>query len=187
MPRDEIVFSALLPDEAGWDPHGKGAVSMSHQDTFKGAENAFAIFFLLLDEVAQKIGLEQAMALSARADTALGSEVGAMLRIEADVAEFDALTVATLAQNLIEEKFGILSEIIEDRSDQVAFQIRACPVYEAARRTGMEHENIEAFCHAGPLLYMDAVVKALNADLSYRLRSFRSPAVGYCEEEIVLI
>lgn len=110
-----------------------------------------------------------------------------MLKLEADVAEFNARAAATLAQNLIEERFGMLSEIIEDKPDQVAFQIRMCPVYQAARQIGLDKDTIEALCHAGPLRYMDALVKELDPRLSYRLRKFRSQADGTCEEAIVLI
>jgi len=159
---------------------------MASHDTFKGAENAFTVFFLYLNEVAQKNGMEQAMALTNRAGETLGSELGAMLKLEADVAEFNTRAVATLAQNLIEERFGILSEIIEDKPDQVAFQIRMCPVYQAARQIGLDRETIKTLCHAGPLRYMDALVKELNSRLSYRLKKFRSQTDGTCEEAIVL-
>jgi hypothetical protein len=160
---------------------------MGSQDTFRGAENAFTFFFLYLQEVARTSGMEQAMALTTRVGETLGSELGAMLKLEADVAEFNARAAATLAQNLIEERFGMLSEIIEDKPDQVAFQIRMCPVYQAARQIGLDKDTIEALCHAGPLRYMDALVKELDPRLSYRLRKFRSQADGTCEEAIVLI
>ena len=158
---------------------------MGYNDTLKGAENAYTVFFLYLSEVVEKIGMEQAIALSTTVDKTLGTKMGAMLKIEADFAEFDVRTVATIAQNLIEERFGILSEIIEDRPDHVAFQIRACPVYRAALNAGLDHRTIEAFCQAGPLQYMNALVKTLNGDLSYWLRNYRTKSEGYCEEAVV--
>jgi len=51
---------------------------------------------------------------------------------------------------------------------------------------GMDGATIEAVCRAGPIPYMDVLVRQVNPRLSYRLTQFRSSAAESCREEIVL-
>jgi hypothetical protein len=159
---------------------------MAVEDKFDGARNAFTVFFAFLNAVAQKIGMEQAAALSAKVDETMGEAQGKMIKEQAGIDQLDATAAAQLARKSIEEGFGITSEVIDESPQRVVSKIGRCPVYEAAQMAGLDVKNIEALCHAGPLKYMNAMVKQLNPDLSYQLRKFRSKADDCCEEAVVL-
>ena len=159
---------------------------MGLQDKRDGAMNAFSFLFGYLNTVAQEIGMEQATALSSDVDEAMGTQQGKMIRERTVVAEFDARTAASIAQNSIEEGFGITSEVVEDSPRKTVFKVGRCPVYEAAQKMGFDARAIKTLCHAGPLKYMEALIKQLNPDLSYQLMKFRSTADDFCEEGIVL-
>ncbi len=158
---------------------------MAVEDKFNGAKNAFTFFFAYLNTVAQEIGMEQAAALSTKVDETMGATGGKRIKEQAGTGQFDAKAAAVLARNSIEEGFGITSEVIEESPQRAAFRIGRCPVYEAAQAAGLDVKNVEALCHAGPLKYMNAMVKQLNPNLSYQLRKFRSAADDFCEEAIV--
>jgi hypothetical protein len=158
---------------------------MAVEDKFNGAKNAFTFFFAYLNTVAQEIGMEQAAALSTKVDETMGATGGKRIKEQAGTGQFDAKAAALLARNSIEEGFGIASEVIEESPQRAAFRIGRCPVYEAAEAAGLDVKDIEALCHAGPLKYMNAMVRQLNPNLSYQLRKFRSAADDFCEEAIV--
>jgi hypothetical protein len=159
---------------------------MGIDDKRDGAMNAFSFLFGYLNMVAREIGMEQATALSSDVDAAMGAEQGKMIREKAIAAEFDARAAALIAQNSIEEGFGITSEVLEDSPRKTVFKVGRCPVFEAAQKMGLDAETIKTLCHAGPLKYMDALIKQLNPDLRYQLLKFRSTADDFCEEGIIL-
>ena len=100
--------------------------------------------------------------------------------------EFDVSTARQTPSELIENGYGILSEVVEENPKKAVIKVGSCPVYEAAQALGMEADAIEASCRAGSLRFMDAVAKQLNPRLSYQLINFRSTPDGSCEEAILL-
>ena len=54
------------------------------------------------------------------------------------------------------------------------------------RELGDKAAAIQARCHATSSLYLDALLKALNPNVSLELDSFRRTADDYCIESLVL-
>ena len=159
---------------------------MAVEDTFTGAKSGLTFLNAYSNTVAQAIGEEQALALETTTCEALGAAQGMMIKEQTGVEEFDAKASSQVLSNLIEEGFGILSEVVEESPQGVKLKVGRCPVYEAAQELGMDAEAIEASCRATSIRFMDAVTKQLNPKLSYQLTKFLSGADGFCEEVIVL-
>ncbi len=159
---------------------------MEIEDTFNGAKNAFTDFFAYFNTVAQEIGMERALALRTKMVESAGADWGKMIKEQYGVEEFDAREAAALIWNSNKESFGISSEVVEESTQKVVFEVGRCPLYEAAIMVGLDAETIEAMCRAGALRSMDRRVKQLNPNLNFKLRKFRSAADDFCEEEIVL-
>jgi hypothetical protein len=159
---------------------------MAAEDTFNGARNAFSFVFAYINTVGQEIGMERAIALDTKMCEMMGAVQGKMLKEQAGMEEIDAQTAAVLTGKLIEEAFGIKSEVAETSPQRVVTRVSRCPLYEAAQTLGMDAAAIEALCRAGAIRNMDTLTKQLNPDLSYQLNKFRSSADDFCEEVIVL-
>jgi hypothetical protein len=159
---------------------------MAMEDKFDGAKTAFGFYFAYLNAVAQEMGMEKATALNAKVDETLGTMQGRMMKEQAGIKEFDAKTAGLQASDAIAEALGIRSEMIEGTPQKAVMKCGRCPVYEAAQMGGLDAKTIETLCRDGSLKFMDAMVKQLNPNLSYKLKKFRSAADDFCEEEIVL-
>ena len=159
---------------------------MAIEDTFKGARNAYIYYFAYLTMVAEEIGMERAIALENKMCEARGILDGKIMKEQADINEFDAKAVASLAENYV-ESIGASPEVIEGSPKKVSFKVVRCPLYEAAQAVGLEDEIIEALCRAGPVRNMDSMVKQLSPNLNYQLRKFRSSEDNFCEEVIELV
>ena len=159
---------------------------MASVDTLHGAKNAFTFFYAYLNAVAQKIGMEQAIALDTSVSEMMGAAQGQSIKAQAGLDEIDLAKAAELVGDSIEQGFGIHSEVIEESGEKVVTKCSRCPIYEAAQVVGMDNKTIEAVCRASALRYMDAMVKEWNPNLSFRLRESRSSADCHCIEELVL-
>jgi hypothetical protein len=159
---------------------------MAVEDTFNGAKNAFSFIFAYINTVGQEIGMERAIALDTKMCEMMGAVQGKMLKEQAGIEEVDAQTAAALTGKLVEEAFGIKSDVAEASPQMVVTRIGRCPLYEAAQMLEMDAAAIEALCRAGAIRNMDTITKQLNPDLSYQLSKFRSSADDVCEEVIVL-
>lgn len=159
---------------------------MALEDTFTGAQTALAFLNAYIGAVAEEIGMERALALDGQVCEAMGGAQGQMIREQSGVEEFDAQTASQTLSDAIRQGFGIVSEAIEESPERVVLSVGRCPVYEAALAVGMDAEAIEASCRLGAIGFMDAMAKALNPELSYRLQEFRSSPEGHCVEEVVL-
>jgi hypothetical protein len=159
---------------------------MAIEDTFRGAKNAYIYYFAYLTTVGQEIGMERAIALENKMCEAMGTLDGKIMKEQADINEFDAKEVASLAENYV-ESIGASPEVIEESPKKVSFKVVRCPLYEAAQAVGLEDEIIEALCRAGPVRNMDSMVKQLSPNLNYQLRKFRSSEDNFCEEVIELV
>ena len=159
---------------------------MSVEEKFDGVKNTFSLFMAFFNEVAQEIGMEKAVALDAKVGRATNADIGKMMREQAGAQEIDAKTAYMMTSKAVEEGFAISSEVIEESPQKVVFNIGKCPIHEACQMAGMDSESIEALCRATSIESMDAMVKELNPNLSYRLAKFRSAEDGCCKEEIVI-
>jgi hypothetical protein len=159
---------------------------MAMEDKFDGAKTAFGFYFAFLNAVAQEMGMEKAAALSAKVDEKLGAVQGKMMKEQAGTKEFDAKSASLQASGVIAEALGIKSEMIEGTPQKAVMKCGRCPVYEAAQMAGLDAKTMEAMCRGGSLKFMDAMVKQLNPNLSYKLKKFRSAADDFCEEEVAL-
>jgi hypothetical protein len=158
---------------------------MSREDTFNGVRAGFLYKFAYFNTVAQEIGMERALALYTKMEEEMGAASGKMIKEQAGVEEIDAKTAQTLIGSSL-EGIGMRFEVLEESPQRVVFKPGKCPVYEAARMLGMDHETIEAICRAGSIRGMDATAKQLNPNLSFELRTFRAGPDDSCIEEIVM-
>lgn len=159
---------------------------MAQDDKLIGARNGLALYFAYMNDVAREIGMERAVTLSAYGDESMGAMRGKMIREQAGAAKFDVKAAAKAARESIAEDFGIISKVVDETPNSVVVHCGRCPVYEAARMVGIDAENVETDCCGGAIRYMDALVKQLNPNLSYELRTFRSSADDFCEEAVVM-
>jgi len=155
---------------------------MAREDVFNGARTAMMLFDAYLGTVAQEIGMEQAMGLLTKMCEGMGVMQGQIMKQQAGIKECDAKTAGALART-VPESLGIALQVIEESSQRAVVKCGQCSVYEAAQMLGMDAES---FCRAGPLRFMDTVVKQLNPNLSWQVLKYRSSADDFCEEACVL-
>jgi hypothetical protein len=159
---------------------------MTVEDTFNGAKAALVFDHAWRHSVAQVLGVEQALAMDTKICEAMGTAQGKMIKEQTGVDEFDIMTARQVLTDMMEEGYGILSDVIEESSQMARIKVGRCPVYESALALGMDAEAIESSCRAGSVRFMDSVAKQLNPNLCWQLIKFRSTPDGYCEEALML-
>ena len=159
---------------------------MSSEGIFNGAKTGFTCMYAYIGTVAEELGMEKALDLDNKACQMLGAAQGKMIKEQVGNEEIDSRGAAELLGKLIEEGFGILSEVTEESPQKTVRKLGRCPIYEGAQAIGFDNQAIEATCRAGSLQFMDAAAKQLNPKLSYQLTKFRSSADDSCEETVVL-
>jgi hypothetical protein len=159
---------------------------MTVEDTFNGANAALVFDHAWRNAVAQVLGMEQALAIETKICEAMGTAQGKMIKEQTGIDEFNTITARQMLTNLMEEGFGVLSDVIEESPQMARIKVGRCPVYESALALGMDVEAIESSCRAGSVRFMDSVAKQLNPNLGWQLINFRSTPDGYCEEAVVL-
>jgi len=155
---------------------------MSAKDKLEGARNAFTFYYAFQNAVGQEIGMDRAVALAGQVDEMMGAEQGRQMKKQAGRKQIDLKTATTMALDLIGNGFGFKSKVVEESPRRMVFRCDRCPIYEASEEIGLDSATIHSQCMAGPIKYMDAMVKQLNPKLSFRLKTFRSSADGHCEE-----
>lgn len=158
---------------------------MAIEDAFRGAKTALTLFDAYVNMVAQEIGMERAVALMTKMCESVGAMQGKMMKEQSGIKEFDAKAAWSLVK-IFKDSLGESHEVLEESPQRVVVRNGRCPIYEAARTLGMEANTIETGCRAGPMKFMDTVVKQLNPNLNLRVRKFRSTPDDFCEEEIIL-
>lgn len=159
---------------------------MSIDDTFNGVKSGLTFVHAYVNTAAQAIGEEQAYALDTMTCEALGAAQGKMIKSKSGKHEFDLRESTQVIQNLIEEGFGIRSDVISETPHEVVINIRRCPVYESMQALGMDTKAMEKSCRAGSIPFMGAIANQLNPELKYKLTKFRVTADDYCKETIFL-
>jgi hypothetical protein len=158
---------------------------MTVADTFTGAKSGFTFLYAYQGTVAQEIGAQRAIALHSRMAKAMGTAQGKALKERVDGKEIAPKLAASLAGTFLEQALGIQSRLAEGTAEKAVIEVGRCPLYEAAEVLGVENAGIEAWCRAGAIQYMDALVKQFSHDLDYDLSQFRPSADGPCIEMIV--
>jgi hypothetical protein len=130
--------------------------------------------------------MEETLAIQAAAMDALGTAQGEMLREQTGIEEADARTAYGVVSRML-EGIGFGTEVVETAAGRVVFRAGTCPIYEAGQVLGLEPSAVEAICRSGGIACMDAVVRQLNPQLRFQLRSFRAAPDEPCEEEIVAV
>jgi hypothetical protein len=158
---------------------------MTKEDAFNAAQFAYTAYDVFFDAVAQHVGREQALALEKNALQALGAAQGQRIKEQAGMEEIDAQAAYTLLSSAI-GIIGFSTELLEAGPDRVVFKPGRCPICEAATALGWDRQTLEEGCRSSSIPFMDAAVKQLNPQLTYRLTSFTSGPDDSCVEEIVL-
>jgi hypothetical protein len=158
---------------------------MGLEDIFSGAKTGVTFYGAFFGAVAQKYGMEEALALDRKTFEAMGAMQGKMFKEqmgieEAGIKEALALNKATL------DSLGIPYEVMEESPTHAIWRCNRCSVYEGNLMAGLDHETTKALCASGAAGFQKAAFKALNPKLNYELKSFRSSSDDFCEEEVVL-
>jgi predicted ArsR family transcriptional regulator len=115
---------------------------MTKQDAFNAAQFAYTTYDAMWAAMAQQMGKEQALALERSALESLGAAQGQMLKEQAGVDDVDVQTAYSLLTAAI-ATLGFETEVLETSSECVTFNTGPCPIYEAGRSLGWDHETIE--------------------------------------------
>ncbi len=158
---------------------------MTKEDAFNTAKNAFSMYGAFFNNVAQEIGMEQALKLHTKTNEMMGVQMGQMTKERMGIKELDAKTAAIVIKSVV-SGFGISNIDAEEKPTSVLIKVHGCPVYEGRRVVGMDDEAIEAMCRKGALGFLDTFFKQLDPDAGYQLKKFRSSPDDCCEEEITL-
>jgi hypothetical protein len=164
---------------------GKGALKMEPNEAFHGAKAAFTFHNLYLTAVGQEFGMAKAIALESQMCENIGVMQGKFIKDKSGIKAFDAKTAYSTVK-VIPEGIGIIGEILEENPQKVRFKCRHCSIYEGAQNAGLDEKTRENICRKGSIRYMDAMVKQLHPNLSYRVAKYRTSADDFCEEEIAL-
>jgi len=158
---------------------------MKPNETFQGAKAAFTYHNFYLTTVGQEFGIAKAIALESLMCNNIGAMQGKFIRDKSGIKAFDAKIAYRIVKN-VPEGYGIIGEVLEESPEKVRFKCRNCSIYEGAQNAGLDEKTREAICRKGSIRYMDAMVKQLHPNLSYRLMKYRTSADDFCEEEIVM-
>lgn len=129
---------------------------MTTEDVRRGATNALAMLHAYVLRTAREVGEEKAMEMDAEVGRRIGAARGRSLK-EGRGEELDLRQVRDMLAASIEEDFGIHSEVVEERPDEIVVRCGRCPVYDSAAALGLDAGTIEAGCRASAIGYMDAM------------------------------
>ncbi len=158
---------------------------MTKEDVFNAAKNFVSMYGVFFNNVAQKIGLEQALKLHTKTNETMGVQMGQMTKEQMGIKKLDSKTAAMVTRSVV-SGFGISNVDAEEKPTSVLIKVHGCPVYEGRHAVGIDEETIEAMCRKGALNFMDTFFKQLDPKASYKLKKFRSAPDDCCEEEITL-
>ncbi len=151
---------------------------------FNNAKTMLKMQHIFAQAVAEEIGLDRAIELSARAMEQMGAMQGLPVKKRKSTKKYEARTVAPLV-GAVYRQFGSSIKMVGESPRSVLVKCARCPNYEAACELGMDHPTIERWCRVGSIRSVEAMIKQLNPDLSFRLVRFRGTPEDFCEEEIV--
>ena len=162
---------------------GKGPGDITNERNLNAIREAYSYFFAYLRAVGQEIGMERALGILSRVSRGLGTMGGQAMKQQAGIEEADA-RVAFGLLGALAEGIGLDFQVVDESPQRVVFrQTARCPFYEAAQLIGVD---ARAICRSALSQHDDALLKALNPDLSLQVLRFRTSADDYCEQAVVL-
>lgn len=88
----------------------------------------------------------------------------------------------------MKEGFGssdIVLDVLEASPTAIRWKVGRCPDYEGLQKAGLDNKTVECHCRCGEKRW-EGLVKQLNPNLIFKMRTFRSKPDDFSEEEIVL-
>ena len=158
---------------------------MTNEDAFNAAKNVFSMYGVFYNNVAEKIGADQALELHIKTCEMMGTQMGQMTKEQMGITKLDAKTAATITKSVV-GNFGISNVDAEEKPTSVLVKFHECPIYEGYRAAGIDDGNIEKICRNASLKFMDSFFKQLDPNASYQLKKYRESPDDYCEEEFTL-
>ena len=157
---------------------------MANKDAFNNAKTLLKMHHVFAQAVAEEIGLDRAIDLSAKAMEKMGAMPELPTIKRKTTKKFNARAVEPLVRAAY-KGLGSSIKIVEESPHCVLVQCSRCPNYKAAHELGMDPMLIERWCRAGRIKSIETMIKLFNPDLTFRLVRFRSTPEDFCEEEIV--
>jgi hypothetical protein len=153
---------------------------MVSSEVFSAVQRSFMINFRFISTIIDELGLERTVELMSRtADNVTNRQS----QSKTGNSNLDARAAwATVKPGI--ESLGYCLEVAEENPNKIKFKCVQCPTYAAAHAVGMDNRTTEAICRASTIRLVDANVKRLNPDLTFRVTRFRSSPADFCEEEI---
>ena len=152
------------------------------EDVFKGATSGFSVVGAFFGTVAQEVGMEQALALYAKACEAVGAGMGQMMKEQMGIKELDTKSAIKVAE-AIGNTFGVDLEV-EETPTSVLLKWGRCPVYAANQAIGMDEKTREISCNYGPLRFMNILYKQLDPNVSIKRKKARQSLDDFCLKEV---
>ena len=158
---------------------------MTNEDAFNAAKNVFSMYGVFYNNVAEKIGADQALELHKKTCEMMGTQMGQMTKEQMGIKKLDAKTAAIVTKTVV-SGLGISNIDTEEKPTGVLIKVHGCPSYEGFSAGGLDLETIESMCREGSLKFMNALTTQIDPNASYQLKKFRVSPDDYCEEEITL-
>ena len=158
---------------------------MTNEDAFNAAKNVFTQYGVFYNNVAEKIGEEQALELHTKTCEMMGAQMGQMTKEQMGITKLDPKTAITITKSVI-DNFGISNVDAEVKPTSAVIKVHECPIYEGLRAAGIDDGNIELMCRNASLKFMNSLVKQLDPNASYQLKKYRESPDDCCEEEFTL-
>lgn len=141
---------------------------MTREDVYNGVAGSFSMYGGLLKDVAQEIGMENALALHAKQGTHFGAMIAAGIQERLGGEELN-IEAVTEVMSAMADGFGLTPEV-EVTPTSVTFAHTNCPIYDGLKTAGWEHDEIEAACNCmagAEAEEMARVFPQLSADLIF--------------------
>ena len=156
---------------------------MAQDEVFKVATKLFGQYGAFFKVVAQEVGMEKALDLHVKAHEDQGIASGKMLKETIDNEKADIQKISSILResNL---SIGIDSNLEQSNSTLALFKNFRCPMYDGYRAGWLDDETAEALCQKGAPAKLGTMLKQIDPNITYKLKSYRSKPDEACEEEI---
>jgi len=158
---------------------------MTVEDRFSAAQTSLWFLNAYVNNVADEIGSERAMALYARTAQQGGEMQGRIARQEAGDRDLEAHAAYSILR-AIPDSMGIVGEVLEESPSLVQVRVPKCSIYESYLMAGLDEAAMQARCRLGSMRFMDTEAKQLNPHLTFQLTKFRASPNDACLEELRL-
>jgi len=154
---------------------------MGSEVAFNASKGAYSMYGALLKDVAQDIGMEEALALHTRRGVDFGAMTAGMIKDELGDKDFNMQAVASVLSGIVEE-VGLIAEV-EATPTSAKMETFKCPIYEGLKMAGWSHEEVGTLCNR--MVAAEATeLKKTYPQLSLS-STFRSAPDKSCVEEFL--